>query len=117
MRLLDWAMDHFAWVVGAFIVLIAGGSLAVLLSYNLTTGTQVCSVESKSVASGETGTDYRIYTTDCGVLEVRDNIFRGKFDSADRFGQIKNGEQYTFDTIGYRLPIFSLFPNVVGISK
>ena len=56
---------------------------------------------------------YLIYTED-GVYENVDSILRMKFNSADVYGQLQNGRTYICDTYGWRIPFFSMYPNIVS---
>ena len=78
---------------------------------------QVCTVQEKDRAiSSKTGTSYRIYT-DCGVLEIQDNIFLGQFNSADDYARLKVGQKYEFETVGVRAPLFSMFPQITAAEE
>jgi len=55
---------------------------------------------------------YLIYAED-GVYENTDNILRMKFNSADVYGQLQNGKTYMCDTYGWRVPLLSIYPNIV----
>lgn len=48
-----------------------------------------------------------------GVYENTDSLLRMKFNSADVYGQLQNGKTYTCDTYGWRVPFFSIYPNIV----
>ncbi|MGW8431413.1 hypothetical protein ACWGJ9_09825 [Curtobacterium citreum] len=56
---------------------------------------------------------YRIYTSDCGVFKVADTWAHWNFRSADRYGALQEGHSYTFTTYGHRFGLFSWFPNIV----
>ena len=55
---------------------------------------------------------YLIYAED-GVYENTDNILRMKFNSSDVYGQLQNGKTYMCDTYGWRVPLLSIYPNIV----
>jgi hypothetical protein len=55
---------------------------------------------------------YLIYAED-GVYENTDNILRMKFNSSDIYGQLQNGKTYMCDTYGWRVPLLSIYPNIV----
>lgn len=100
------------FVAGALIVLAA---LGVGYAYNANESTQTCTVDEKDRTTNSDGaSDARIYT-DCGVLRVKDNLFRGIWNSADMYASIDEGETYTFTTIGWRAPILSMFPEIVAV--
>lgn len=58
---------------------------------------------------------YIIFTED-GEYEITDAIFGTvRFDSASVYGQVKVDCTYEIDYYGWRLPLFSTFPNVKNI--
>ena len=76
-----------------------------------------CAVVGKeAVNRGEHGNQYRIYTENCGTLSVEDELFKLRFDSADVYGKINEGESYNFKTVGWRIPLISSFPNVIEVN-
>lgn len=82
-----------------------------------------CTVTDKDRASnGDGGSDMRIYTEGCNgasavkVFSVADNIFIGEFASADTFAEIEVGKTYNFETRGSRVPVLSMFENIVGVT-
>jgi len=42
-----------------------------------------------------------------------DNLFYGKFNSGDFLVSLEVGSSYTFTSVGLRVPLFSMFPNIV----
>jgi hypothetical protein len=84
--------------------------------------TQTCKVVDKDFAQASDGDGgshgvYRIATQQCGVLEVRDNLAHGKFNSADTYYSIQKGKTYEFTTTGYRIPLFSAFPGIISATE
>ena len=81
--------------------------------------TRVCTVEDKDRAARGNGgsSDMRVYTAECGVLRVQDLATRWQWNSADIYASIEVGKTYKFHTVGYRIPVFSAFPNVLGFPK
>ena len=69
-------------------------------------------VRSERVCSSSDDCRYLIFT-DKGVFSNTDNIFRGKFNSSDMFGEIHQGSTYDFKVIGYRIPFLSQYQNVI----
>jgi hypothetical protein len=75
-----------------------------------------CTVEEKDRAKNSSGSsDMRLYTEECGVLQVGDAALRGHFDSADDYAAINVGETYEFTTVGWRVPFLSMFPTVIEV--
>jgi len=104
-------MEKYIITAAVALVVLIGG----LTFYSaFQTNTQTCTVESKDRTTNANGqSDARIYTTDCGVLQVEDSLLHGKFNSADTYAKIKVGQTYDFKTQGVRIGLFSMFPNII----
>lgn len=66
-----------------------------------------CSTVSKYLVYGEdeNGKTY--------VFENTDTLFRGKFNSSDVYGALKEGETYELTLIGFRVHIFNWYENII----
>jgi hypothetical protein len=103
-------------IPGAVLLLI----LAVLISVNIAPAlapysgpSSNCMVTDKDrVAKSKGGSDMRVYTS-CGVFAVSDSWLQGRWDSADTYAGIQVGQVYDFEAVGWRLPLFSAFPNIL----
>ncbi len=62
---------------------------------------------------GKDGSCSYLVFTDKGVLQNSDTILRGKFNSSDVYAAIKVGKSYDFTTVGFRVPLFSMYPNIL----
>lgn len=108
------SLPFFA-LVAVLIVVIAGGSFA--LNH---TGERVetCTVVDKDRTTNHEGkSSMRVYTEECGVVQVRDMVVRAQFDSADTYAKIEVGQTYRFTLIGRRVPILSMFPTIVAVEE
>lgn len=110
-------------VVLVLVLLLGGAFVAARLSSEKTI---TCTVTDKDRATkvtsdGNGGTtsrsDARIYTEDCGTLQVADEFFKGEFTSADTYASIEPGRRYEFRVIGWRIGFFSEFPNVLEATE
>lgn len=83
--------------------------------------TEACTVSGKDwaqkVTSGNSTSEYRIQTEECGVLKITDNLLRLQFNSADRYAEIDEGATYEFTLIGFRIGFFSMFPNIIAAEE
>ena len=79
------------------------------------TETKTCTVASKESVAKEGEHEYRVYTEQCGTLSVNDSWLRLRFNSADVYGSIQEGKTYEVTTMGFRIPIFSTFPNILEV--
>lgn len=117
--------DMFPIFMGAMCVLVVG-----LMGFGAFQAVAVknshisCTVVDKDRTKDSDGaSDMRIYTENCDggdknqVFKVGDNWFAGQFDSANTYSEIEIGESYDFETRGTRIPIISMFENIVGVSE
>lgn len=51
------------------------------------------------------------------VYEVTDNLFALRFNSSDIYAEIKEGNTYKMTVGGYRVQLFSWYPNIYSIEK
>lgn len=106
-------------IAGAILVLILllvfGGGYA--LAKNSHREVRTCTVVDKDRTRTENGSDMRIYTENCGVLQVSDTLFGGQFNSSDVYSQIKPQHTYKFTTAGWRVSFLSMFPNIINVEE
>lgn len=50
-------------------------------------------------------------------LQNEDILLKGKFNSSTIQGKLKEGSTYNIKTIGWRIPLFSSYPNIVEYEK
>lgn len=105
---------------GLFVVLAVLAAILTPIGFAIgwehTYTTQACTVESKDRTSGDHGSNVRIYTKECGVLTIADDVFQGRFNSADQYAKIGAGHTYEFKTVGWRNGFFSQFPNIINVT-
>lgn len=63
-------------------------------------------------ADGKVVSTYLIYT-DQGVFRNDDAGWFMKYNSSDVYGNLDKGTRYTMKVYGWRIPIFSMYPNIV----
>lgn len=101
-------------LVALFLVFAVSWSIAAWSSQREVT----CTVQHVDrVSDGNGGSDARIYTKECGVLENTDAIPFLKFDSADVQGQLREGQVQTFKIAYWRIPLFSMFPDILEVKN
>lgn len=114
-RILDWLTDWWALLLIATLML-AGGAYTYAAYVNEHTIT--CTVTDKDRTQRQKGgSDARVYTEDCGTLQVADAMFKGHFSSADTYASIEVGHTYKLTVIGFRIPVMSTFPNVIKVRE
>lgn len=60
---------------------------------------------------------FYIVLDDKRVIENRDALFIGKFDSADIQARIKIGTKVKIKTMGFRNNFFNMYPNLIEIER
>lgn len=94
--------------------------VAVLFSYPMalmgsrTTVTATVN-RTESVNSGK-GHKYLVFT-DVGVFENTDSLWFGKWDSSDVYNSLAVGGTYRFEVVGWRMPFFSMYQNIIAAEK
>lgn len=97
--------------IAAVFLFVIGGFVFNVVALNTPSSATACVVTDKDRTTNSDGdSDMRIYTENCGVLSVGDNLFTGTFNSADIYGSIEVGGTYDFEMVGFRIPLFSMFP-------
>jgi hypothetical protein len=101
------------WVLGGLVVLVLLVAIIPLYhSYKQehVVRTTICGKE--AVPTGNSGHEYRVYTSD-GTFKVTDHVVNGaRFSSADTYGRIRPGKVYDLKVYGWRIGILSKFKNI-----
>ena len=107
-----FTLIEFLFVLfGLLIVLFIGGIVTfdVFSSFHTESG-QVFTIKDKAVV-GKSG-QYLIYT-DKTTYEIDDTWLHGRWDSSDVYGKMEVGKTYICTLQGYRVPFFSMYPNIL----
>ena len=109
---INWALVGIFLVIGLIIF------ISIIPLFNSTTYTNVTVID-KSYSGESDG--YLVWVEDeNGVqyeLQNEDILLRGKFNSSTIQGNLKEGEKYNITTVGWRIPLFSSYPNIVEYEK
>lgn len=84
--------------------------------------TYTVTVQSKDIKNGSNSGKFLVFCTDTTtgesrVFEVTDSLFKWRFDSADTYNMIREGETYKLTTGGYRIPFLSMYPNIYEVVR
>ena len=92
--------------------------ISIIPLFNSTTYTNVTVVD-KSYSGESDG--YLVWVEDENgtqyELQNEDILLKGKFNSSTIQGKLKEGEKYNITTVGWRIPLFSSYPNIVEYEK
>ena len=66
--------------------------------------------------------DYMVFGRDTATGQTRtftlnDSFWHGSWDTADLYANLVIGQTYTFRATGWRIPLFSAFPNIIEITS
>lgn len=71
--------------------------------------------------SGDTSSKYLVFGDDDNgnslVFENTDCFIRGKWNSSNIQGQLKEGNTYKVTVVGYRISFFSMYQNIIKIEE
>ena len=71
--------------------------------------------------SGDTSSKYLVFGDDDNgnslVFENTDCFIRGKWNSSNIQGQLKEGNTYKVTVVGYRVSFFSMYQNIIKIEE
>lgn len=96
-------------VVGICIIGFVGFGIAGLIHKEKVTA----KVTDKTRITEREGNGYYLIFTDEETFKDSDSLFYGKFNSSDLYGKIKIGKEYDFIVTGFRIPILSMYRNIV----
>lgn len=115
---------HKILMVVFFVVILGLGAVSsVAFSFNDTDYTiTVTDKERIYTGSGDTSSSkYLVFGEDNNgnsfVFENTDCLLRGKWDSSNIQGQLKEGNTYKITVVGYRVPFFSWYQNIIKIEE
>ena len=111
-------LTGFLVVITALMVIIATILIGIQITYSFTDGdtTSYCVKEKERVTTGKSG-KYMIFTTNNEVYEITDSLLHGRWDSSNIYGYIDAGKCYESKLQGFRMPFFSLQPNILTIKE
>lgn len=104
--------------VFAFFLLLVGPFIFNLFYVYGTQEDRTITVNKTERVQSSSGNDskYLVYAKE-GVFENTDSILRWKFNSADVYNSVLPNQTYTCDTYGWRIPFFSMYPNIVSCEQ
>lgn len=112
----DFIMDRLpAILICTFPILI------ILISLIPAMHVQTYTIEvTKTEITGDS--DYMVFGKDTTSGKIKtftlnDSFWHSNWDTADDYAQLEIGQTYTFKTTGWRIPLFSVFPNIIKITK
>ncbi len=108
-------MDVPAFIVGPILVVFLLGLLPQTISLLHQETVTDTVVKSERIVNGETS-KYLIFGEN-EVYQNTDSFPLLKFRSSDFYRDIEVGKTYRFNVVGWRIPLFSSYRNIVGFEE
>ena len=98
--------------ISIIVIAILGITACSMIGY-MNEQTVTCKIEDKWIKRPK-GNEDEIYLVNWGgtTYKVEDLLFKGKFNSADIYGNLKEGKTYEITVTGFRLGYFSEYQNI-----
>lgn len=88
------------------------------LAYTFGTGfTQQITIKDKYIAQHDGFSRYMIVNNSDNPYRVAKNLWYMKFDNAETWNQLEKNKTYEIKGYGLRVPMLSLYPNIIRIKK
>jgi hypothetical protein len=62
-------------------------------------------------------TSYMLCDKDNNIYSVNRSLYWLSFDNAEKWNKVKENKKYQIKGYGFRIPILSLYPNLIDIKK
>lgn len=102
-------------------VIIAIVLIILSVSYSLVLRSTVeqheITVKDKRIKYKDDNAKYLISDTDGNVYSVEDSIWFLTFDASNRYAKLQIGKSYIVTTVGWRIPLLSMYKNIIKISE
>ena len=109
----DFPLSHCLIIIGIILAVTILWDIICLSTQNI----YIATITDKSIKRNSDSDKYLIYTEledgEILVLENTDELFYGKINSSDIYADLKVGETYTFKVVGFRIPLFSSYQNII----
>lgn len=92
------------------VLIIIAGMFCITLDYQ-NNEKMVITVQEKVVKNADKTSKYLVFT-DKGVYEIKDLLFKGKFNSSDIYSSLQIGQTYKIESTGYRVGFFTMYKNI-----
>lgn len=106
-----WTKGLIGFVLAA-VVLLGGCGLAVVDYAKKETVTFTVNDKESVSTNSDNGHEYRVYT-DNGTYKVGDSLLYTRWNAADVYGALDEGQTYECDVYGWRFGLFSMFKNIL----
>jgi hypothetical protein len=99
-------------IIAAFV-----GCIAYNVNWYNSQTTTIITVESKDIKNYDKSSKYLIWSKEGEVFENTDSWMFGKFNSSDLYGKLKIGQKYRVLVVGWRIPLYSMYRNIIEIKS
>lgn len=103
---------HLLLIIASIVIIVCGIGFFCTIEYQ-NEQTITCEVKDKWIKRPK-GNNNELYLVNCGgnTYKVSDLLWKGKFDSADIYGNLEVGKEYEITVSGYRMGYFNMYQNI-----
>lgn len=89
-----------------------------LTAWHTTDAVKVCTVTDKYQVHKRKGSDPLVVnTSNCGTLQIANDLLIGRMDAREQWDRIKLGQKYEMKTIGWEYKLLSTKPNIISYKE
>lgn len=96
-------------------VVVIAAMIVLTLVYSGSRFEETITITGKDVKNTSESSTYMVFT-DKGTYCVKDSLLFWRWDSSDMYGSLHEGGTYEIEAVGWRVPILSMYPNILEAS-
>ncbi len=99
------------------LIVLVGGATGFLIGSYYSPKEYLVTVTDKDIKNSSDDSKYLVFTElengETRVFSVQDSLIKWRFDSSDDYAEIEIGKTYRVEVIGWRIPLFSQYENII----
>lgn len=103
------------------VLILIAGVVGLVYACNFNDTEYVVTVTDKERVVSSESSKYLVFCDDADgnslVFQNTDCLLRGKLNSSNIQGQLKEGETYEIVVVGFRIPFFSSYQNIIKVTE
>ena len=109
------------WIIGVVVAVLLVIFIAVpICSSYYSTKTYTITVTDKDIKNYSKSSKYLVFTKlengETKTFSIEDSLFKWRWNSSDVYAEIEIGKTYEVEVIGWRIPFFSEYENIMVVS-
>lgn len=117
-RIIDFIYEHTELFLQILLVIVIILSYSIIIYFDYSNVEQTTiQVKDKYVKYKISSDKYIVIDSNNNAYQITDLLFIWKFNSTDIYNLLEIGQTYKITTSGYRIRIFSSYPNINKVEK